>query len=115
MDRFFEFMGDAYLVAHNLPFDLKFVEYYYEESIENEYLDTLLMARQLHGFRSNKLGFVADKLGVDLDNAHRAIHDARATARILSELTHRISDPGDYRGCEVPEEIRRRDPTLEKL
>ena len=38
------------------------------------------------GVKNHKLGTVAEKMGVVLDNAHRAVYDAIATAELLIKL-----------------------------
>ena len=45
------------------------------------------MARQkLPGLKNYKLGTIAAKLGVTLDNAHRAVYDALATAEVFIKI-----------------------------
>jgi len=47
-------------------------------------LDTLTFSRKLYPeMKSHKLGSVCKQLGVSLKNAHRAVHDARATGEVL--------------------------------
>ena len=48
-------------------------------------LDTLAFARRLYPeLRSFKLGSLCRHLNVSLKNAHRAVHDAAATAKCLA-------------------------------
>ena len=54
-------------------------------------LDTLALSRNLlKGQKSHKLGAVCKTLGVSLKNAHRAVHDARATAQALMIMLERV-------------------------
>ena len=51
---------------------------------ETEWLDPLIWARELHkSEESRALGEVAKRLGVSLENAHRATDDAEAALRVL--------------------------------
>lgn len=78
---FFEFIGDDILVGHNIhTFDMKFIirdtEKYFGKSIENDYVDTLIIARGgLTGIANNKLVTIAEHYGISSDGAHRALND----------------------------------------
>ncbi len=91
---FYKFCDHSILVGHNIDFDFKFV---YKAGRENGYLfnhkqvDTLFLARQqLRSLKNHKLGTVADYLGVKLENAHRAVNDALATAEVFLILAENI-------------------------
>lgn len=50
MPKFLEFIGDLKLVAHNADFDVGFLKYNAEElglTMNNEYIDSLALSRQL--------------------------------------------------------------------
>ncbi|MBQ9009953.1 MAG: PHP domain-containing protein, partial [Clostridia bacterium] len=88
--RLLEFIGDAPFAAHNAKFDYAFLT---EEckrlgiEISLPVIDTLEFARRLYpDMRSHKLGAVCKHLGVSLKNAHRAVHDAHATALCLNRM-----------------------------
>ena len=94
--KFREFAKDAVLVAHNADFDMAFMRRAYQQSglgFDYPVLDTLAFVRsrfpQLH---SHKLGNICKHLGIDLSNAHRAVHDARATSKILIKLLTELSE-----------------------
>ncbi|MFB6357227.1 MAG: exonuclease domain-containing protein [bacterium] len=87
LNEFLDFVGDACLVAHNVSFDRPFLEKYAPCEILNPDLDTLRMARRYGHFESNKLGDLVDEFGIELDDAHRAVHDARATAQLFIRLS----------------------------
>lgn len=84
------------LIAHNVPFDLGFLEKEMGEAGRRfpppMTLDTLVMARRLFAFRKNNLGSVARELGVSMDRAHRALDDARATFEVFNRMVE-IVDP----------------------
>ncbi|GAB6098853.1 PolC-type DNA polymerase III [Halanaerocella petrolearia] len=89
--EFLEFLGDATLVAHNLSFDLGFIEDKLRKldqpKLTNSALDTLNLSRALlPDMKSYKLNKLAKKFNKDLENHHRANDDAKVTAEIMLEL-----------------------------
>lgn len=87
MPKFIEFCGDAVLVAHNAGFDTGFLRHWAINNniaIENTVLDTLELARTLFPeLKNHKLDTVCERLNVILENHHRAVEDAEATAQIF--------------------------------
>jgi DNA polymerase-3 subunit epsilon len=64
---------------------------------EIEWLDPLVWARELQqGEKSRALGEVAARLGIALDNAHRASDDAEAALRVLLVLGRDVRVPRTY-------------------
>ena len=78
---FLEFAGNDILVGHNnQSFDLKFVydgaERLFGQEVENNYIDTLFMARQcLPQLSHHKLSDVAAYFHISTAGAHRALAD----------------------------------------
>jgi DNA polymerase-3 subunit epsilon len=71
-----------------------------------EWVDPLVWARELQqGEKSRALGDVAARLGVALENAHRAIDDAEAALRVLLVLGRDVRVPTTY-GAFVLEQRR---------
>jgi DNA polymerase III subunit epsilon len=88
-------LQDAVIVGYNLSFDKGFLSMELERSglnwPEASELDPLIFARQLHkGRGGNKLGQVAERLGISLENAHRAVDDAEATGHVLFALAEQL-------------------------
>ncbi|MBQ3575042.1 MAG: PHP domain-containing protein, partial [Clostridia bacterium] len=87
MPAFAKFCEGAVLVAHNAPFDIAFFRRAFRDSnlpFEHSVIDTLALVRnQYPNFKNHKLGNVCKQLGISLTNAHRAVHDARATSLVL--------------------------------
>ena len=89
LPEFMEFIGDATLVAHNAKFDIGFVKRDVKKYLGYDYnpsvIDTLQWARDLmpdlngHGLKT-----VTKKLGVALENHHRAVDDSQATAQMFA-------------------------------
>lgn len=98
--EFNEFISDDVLVAHNANFDVGFIRENMEKNnikLNNPVLDTLELSRSVFpDLKSHKLNLIAKHLGVKLENHHRAIDDATATADILLKLLELLSDKGVY-------------------
>jgi len=93
---FYKFCYGSTLVAHNIAFDISFVYANANKlsyNFDNPTKDTLEMARRLlPGLKNYKLGTIVDVLGVPLENAHRAVHDATATAKVFIKLMQKTID-----------------------
>ena len=94
MPDFAKFCEGAVLVAHNASFDMAFFKRAFEligHPFEFTTMDTLALSRnQYPNFKSHKLGNICKMLNVNLTNAHRAVHDARATAQVLMKMLAEI-------------------------
>ena len=93
---FVEFCGDCVLVGHNIMFDYKFMKKYVSEhghAFEKSGIDTLKIARKtLCDLESKSLGTLCEHYGIINNAAHRAYHDALATAKIYHYLAHDFED-----------------------
>ena len=98
LPRFLEFVGDAVLVAHNASFDVGFIEQNCRyQDIEPHFvsLDTVALARVLMPTLSKyKLNVVAKALNISLENHHRAVDDAGATAEIFLKFVEMLKGRG---------------------
>lgn len=80
------------LVAYNVPFDRNFLIHEFSRAGRRlpegvKWLDPLVIARQTQKGQGNmKLGSVAKRLGVSLEEAHRAQADAECAGRVLLAL-----------------------------
>lgn len=92
---------DAVLVAHNAPFDLRFLDAEFmrlgQPPLSNPCVDTLELARSCYRLPSYSLGNLAYRFGILNGHAHRALADVQTTQRLLSKLIHdlkarRLSD-----------------------
>jgi DNA polymerase III epsilon subunit family exonuclease len=88
------------LVAYNLSFDRGFIQSEFERSgiswADGPALDPLVFAREFIKQGSKRLGVVAERLGIELVEAHRATFDAEVAGRILyafrDKLPERLED-----------------------
>ncbi len=96
LPQFLEFIGDAVLVAHNASFDVGFIEQnmrYQDMTPDLTSVDTVAMARILMPTLSKfKLNIVAKALNISLENHHRAVDDAGATAEIFVKFIEMLKD-----------------------
>ena len=85
---FLEFIEDAELIIHNAPFDLGFLNHELEligkPSLQNEVVDTLKAAREMHPGKKNSLDALCSRYAID--NAHRTLHGALLDTELLAEV-----------------------------
>ncbi len=90
LPQFLAFCEGCVLVAHNASFDMSFIkENMKRQEIEREitYVDTVAISRALlTDLGKHTLDSIAKRLGVSLENHHRAVDDAEATARIFEKF-----------------------------
>ena len=96
MPKVLEFMGNSVLVAHNADFDIGYMKYNCEQlglPFNNTHVDTLRLAKAIFPeFSRYKLGFIADKLGIKVDVAHRALDDVKTLVAVFKEMIERAKD-----------------------
>lgn len=96
LPEFMEYVGDAVLVAHNAGFDVGFIEENCRRlGMERKLtsVDTVVLARVLLPTLSRyKLNIVAKTLGISLENHHRAVDDAGATAEIFVKFVEMLKE-----------------------
>jgi DNA polymerase III subunit epsilon len=100
LERFVAFVGSDVMVAHNAPFDFRFLNYerfriagrYFTQP----WLDTLVIARRLLRRRLDRfdLGTLAEWAGTNVRPSHRALADAEATAEVLVVLLGLLAERG---------------------
>lgn len=83
-------------VAHNAHFDYSFLKKEFEQAgftWNAKKLCTVRLSRKIiPGLRSYSLGSLAESLGIEIENRHRAGGDAAATVRIFDELLRRDNE-----------------------
>ncbi len=97
---FVEFAGQDVLVAHNAPFDLRFLNYERRRLtgryFTQPWLDTLVLARRLLDGRAGRhdLATLAAWADTAVRPNHRALPDAEATAEVLIVLIGMLAEQG---------------------
>ncbi len=98
LPEFLEFCGNAVLVAHNANFDMSFIkENARNQGVRREftYVDTVGIARILLPHQAkHTLDAVAKTLNISLENHHRAVDDAEATAEIFVKFIVMLTSKG---------------------
>ena len=83
-------------VAHNAHFDYSFLKKEFEQvgiNWQSKKLCTVRLSRKIiPGLRSYSLGSLAESLGIEIANRHRAGGDAAATVKIFDQLLRRDRD-----------------------
>ncbi|MDQ0299407.1 ATP-dependent DNA helicase DinG [Salibacterium salarium] len=93
--KILDLLNDAYFVAHNVPFDLKFInqelEYAGFYPFNGKIIDTVECARILYpsapGYQLSQL---AEWLEISHDRPHQADSDAIVTASVLIQLLNKL-------------------------
>jgi DNA polymerase III epsilon subunit family exonuclease len=97
LPSFMDFIGDSVLVAHNVDFDYPFLGHALKKSLgrtlNNDTYCTLVQARSRMPGQSHRLGAVAESLGVDLKDWHRASADAKAAGMIFLHFMEEDNAP----------------------
>lgn len=96
INDFINFIGDSVLVAHNASFDYGFLKSALKLNkspyIKNSVLDTLDLSRALYPeLKNHKLNTLCKHLAIGLENHHRAVDDAKATALLLLDMFAELS------------------------
>lgn len=101
--RFGEIAGDLgrrlagrLVVGHNVSFDLRFLAAEFGERVPLDAttgLCTMRLSDRYLTTTGRSLAMCCQAAGVPLDNAHSALHDARATAELFGHLLRIVADP----------------------
>lgn len=98
LGEFFEFCRGCVLVAHNAEFDTGFIKEAAKRSgLEYNfcYIDTLMLAKCMYPDLPNfKLDTLTKHLHVILENHHRAVDDAKATADVFVKMLDKLRESG---------------------
>ncbi|WP_027726020.1 PolC-type DNA polymerase III [Tuberibacillus calidus] len=103
---FYDFMGDAILVAHNASFDMGFLNAGFENmgmgKAKNPVIDTLELGRFLYPHMKNhRLNTLCKAFQIELTQHHRAIYDAEATGYLLWKMITDALEKGINRHDEL--------------
>ena len=86
--------GASYLVGHNVSFDIRFLEETFKRcgySLTCEYIDTLKFAKTIFSKAPNhQLGTLANYLGIEVKDSHRALADVETTVMLLRHLAYQV-------------------------
>ncbi len=108
VDEILQFIGNAPIVAHNIQFDLPFLEYHIRKAkgdalfweprevsyqyLSNQKLDTVLLARMYYYFLPGfSLNQVASFFNIHNPRAHRALSDAEVAGQLFLHLVYKAA------------------------
>ena len=116
---FIEFCKGCVMVAHNAEFDMSFIINNAEKmgiEFAPTYIDTVLLSQFLiPALHNYKLDTLTKHLNVVLDNHHRAVDDAEATAHIFLKLVQMLYERDIYTLDKLNEEGTLDDESIKKL
>lgn len=97
MREFHGFIGDTPLVAHNAPFDRKFLDAELARvglAARQPMICSMKLARRIYQDAPNhKLGTLVGHAGIETDGVyHRALADAEKTARLMLKMAARLRE-----------------------
>lgn len=117
---FLDFCEDDVLIGHNVIFDYSFVKCSAVKdglSFEKTGIDTLKIAKKVHAdLESKSLGSLCDHYNIDNKAAHRAYHDALATAKLYQTLAHYFeeTDPKLFKPVQLTYRVKTPQPATPK-
>ena len=118
MPKFLEFVGNDVLVAHNAGFDIGFLRYNAENlgyKLDNVYIDTLSLSRALFtDFKKYKLGIIAEKLGIVVEVAHRALDDVITLIKVFNVMVEKLKEM-EVQNINDIDEVCNKDIDIKKL
>lgn len=106
LKKFQEFIGGSVLVAHNAAFDVGFTRLHLNKHLDkvlgNAVLDTMTMARLLYpNLKNHKLKTLCKEFDLRLENHHRAVDDAVATAQLFKIFLEQCQNQGIVKVAEI--------------
>ena len=105
LKEFLEFIGDSTVVAHNAEFDVGFITQKltaFDIEFNNSVIDTLLWSRNILTDRKrHNLKTISKYFGISLNNHHRAVDDAEATAEIFKKFIGMVIRKNAYKLTEI--------------
>ena len=115
MGQFLEFIEDTILVAHNANFDLSFINTSLNlinlKPLNNPVIDTVALARfTVPGLKSYKLSALSKHFDITLENHHRALDDATATAKMFMNLLSIVKNKNINNLIELNQQVVEVDP-----
>jgi DNA polymerase-3 subunit epsilon len=88
---FLDFIGNDFVVGHNVLFDVRFVVRS-AEVFKNNYIDTMKIFRKLHpNLLHHRLSDMVDFYEKKNESAHRALSDCFATQACFEAMHHEVS------------------------
>lgn len=117
---FLDFCEDDILIGHNVSFDYSFMKCSASKDglpFEKMGIDTLKIAKKvLQNLESKSLGSLCEYYNIENKSAHRAYHDALATAKLYQTLAHYFeeTEPRLFKPVQLTYKIKAPQPATPK-
>lgn len=117
---FLDFCEDDVLIGHNVSFDYSFMKSSAAKDgmpFEKMGIDTLKIAQKVHkNLDSKSLGSLCAYYNIENKSAHRAYHDALATAKLYQTLAHyfEADDPKLFKPVQLIYKVKAPQPATQK-
>lgn len=117
---FLDFCEEDVLIGHNVSFDYSFMKCSAAAdglSFEKMGIDTLKIAQKvLKELNSKSLGSLCEYYHIENKSAHRAYHDALATAKLYQTLAHYFEDkdPKLFKPVQLTYKLKKPQPATAK-
>lgn len=117
---FLDFCEDDILIGHNVSFDYSFMKCSAAADglpFEKLGIDTLKIAKKVHSdLDSKSLGSLCAYYNIENRSAHRAYHDALATAKLYQTLAHyfEADDPKLFQPVQLTYRVKKPQPATIK-
>lgn len=116
LPRLLGVLDNCVLVAHNADFDISFLRAEFEACGVNfppyPVIDTLKLARKSGKFERNRLGLIAQQLGINCEGWHRAMADTKMAEQIFYYFVATLHKHGVHTLEQLDEFQRKRWPDL---
>jgi len=97
-DQIADYIKGTILIAHNAPFDMRFIRYEFQRlntDLSNFALCTLKLGRKLHPrFPTHRLDYMLKEYDIINEHHHRAVSDAESSAHLFLQMQHRLEEEG---------------------
>ena len=120
VESFLSFCGGLPILGHRVIFDYSFVKCSAVQdglTFEKMGIDTLKIARKVHAdLDSKSLGSLCSHYHIENKSAHRAYHDALATAKLYQTLAHyfEADEPRLFQPVQLTYKVRKPQPATPK-
>lgn len=98
LPSFLEFVGDEYIVGHNVNFDINFIydavfKLYNGKAFSNNFIDTMRLSRRIFkDYESHRLNTLCYKFGLKIKPTHRAMADCEATFECYEYIKRYVTE-----------------------
>lgn len=90
LPAFINFVSEDCVLGHNVNFDINFIydnlKKYFNKEFNNNYVDTMRLAKKYCKFPSHSLAYLAEKFDISTKGHHRALNDCLMTLKIYEEI-----------------------------